>query len=279
MDPLNRLWHDRSVVRLVLVTLGYAVLGTIVTGGVALVSLNVSLPLQTTIYDIFYLRVGPGEATVIAILGQFLFASLVGVIVSMVIAEWLDETGQHWRGIRIGAMCLLALPVVFGGLVFLGLPAELSVLGVLTVGFLGLLLLLRFRYGVRTGSVPAVLGAIPVVILFLLLAGFGIGWGWGYVMIAEGVPESQVSGPVADFDAVPTVRADLLGSGDCAGVDSGQRCRIQLREYPHAVAAVRFMDRHGIRCPAQRSGGGTSDAFYAEHDGAYYRVSCTPHGD
>lgn len=115
--------------------------------------------------------------------------------------------------------------------------------------------------------------------VLLLLAGFGIGWGWGYVMVAEEVEPASVDGEVADFDAVPSVRDDLLGSGDCAELDGRQRCRLQLRGYAHAETATRFMDRHGVRCPAQSTTGVESDAFYARHNGTMYRVTCSPHGD
>lgn len=279
MGRLDRWWQSNPLLRLVAVTVGYVLLGAVVTGAVALVVLNVTLHLQTEIYHVFYLRVGPGDATVAAILGQFLFASFTGVVVAMAVAEWLNDSEQKWRGVGGGAMALLSLLAISGVLVFLGLPIELTVLGVLAVGFLGILVLLRYRYGIRSGSVPAVLGSIPVVMLILLLAGFGIGWGWGYVMVAEEVPQASVDGPVADFDAVPTVRDDLLLRGDCVERDGRTRCRLQLRGYAHAETAVQWMDSHGVRCPAQSASGGDSGAFYAKHDGTTYRVSCTPHGD
>lgn len=270
---------DGGRLHAILVSLGYAVLGATLTGVVALVVLNATLSVQTAIYEVFYLRVGPADATVTAILGQFLLAIVCGLIVAMTVASWLNTRRENLPVVGRATIGLATLLLVYLLIILLRVPAQLAVLTVLGIGLLGVPLLLRYRYGIRSGSVPAVIGSIPVILVLLLLAGIGAGWGWGYVMTAEEVPSAEVEGPVADFDTVPAVRDDLLGAGDCEEVDGHQRCRLQLRGYDHDVTAVRFMDRSGIRCPAQTASGGTSASFFAEHDGTYYRVTCSSHGD
>lgn len=265
--------------RSVLVSVGHAILGAFITGVVALLVLNATLSFQTAIYDVYYLRMGPAAATETAILGHFLLASVCGVVIAMTVASWLNSRRQNLRAIGVATVVLGGIVLVYFGLAVLGVRAALATLVVLGVGLLAVPLLLRYRYEVRSGSVPAVVGSVPVIVVFLLLAGIGVGWGWGYVMTAEEVPQSSVDGPVADFDVVPTVRDDLLEHGECAERDGRTRCRLQLRGYAHAETAVGFMDRHGVRCPAQSDSGGQPGSFYASHDGTIYRVSCTPHGD
>lgn len=270
---------DGGSLRSVLVSLGYGVLGGLLTGAVALVVLNLSAPVQTALYEVFYLRVGPGEATVTAILGQFLLAVVCGLVVAMTAASWLHARRQNLPAVGVATIGLGGLLLVYLFIAAFRVEAALATLVVLTMGLVGVPLLLRYRYGVRSGSVPAVVGSIPVILALLLLAGIGVGWGWGYVMTAEEVPDDAVTGPVADFDTIPGVRDDILVDGDCAERDGHRRCRLQLRGYEHAETAVRFMDRHGTRCPAHSAPRDFSEAFYAEHNGTFYRVTCSPHGD
>lgn len=259
--------------------LAYALLGGIVTATVGLLVLNVTTDLQTVVYDLFYLRVGPGEATKIAILVHFLTAAVAGLSVAMIAGDLLSDRGAHLRAVGLAVAALVALLVLFLGVALAGLAAFLTALALLAVGLIGIPLTLRFYFGLDSAGVPAFVGGIPVVILLLFLAGFGLGWGWGYVMTATEVPHSTVQGPVAEFDTVPQVRDDLFVDGDCEVQDGLRECRLQLRGYEHAVPAVRFMDSHGIRCPAQSARDGRSGKFYAEYDGMLYEVTCSPHGD
>lgn len=88
-----------------------------------------------------------------------------------------------------------------------------------------------------------------------------------------------MEGPVADFDGVPEVRDDLF-VGDCETTgEDRRRCHLQLRGYEHEQAAARFIARHSVRCPCQNTCSGEEDSFIAEHEGTYYRVTCSPHGD
>lgn len=99
-------------------------------------------------------------------------------------------------------------------------------------------------------------------------------------MTAQEVPASTVNGTAtADFDAIPQIRDELF-AGDCStGTDDRRICRLYLRGYDHEVPAARVMARHGVRCPYQNADTGEADAFIAQYNGTYYRVSCSPHGD
>jgi hypothetical protein len=260
-------------------TLGYGVLGALVTGAVALVVLNVVEPVQAAVYDLFYLRIGPSGATKVAILAHFIAGGVGALGVAMLTADVLSDRGANLRTLGVGFAAMLALVLAFLVAALAGSPAFLTALLVLTGALVGIPLALRYRFGVRSGAVPVLVGGIPVVVALLFLAGFGLGWGWGYVVTAEEVPDASVDGAVADFGDVPAVREDLF-SGDChtTGEDR-HRCHLQLRGYEYERTAVRFMARHGVRCPYQSTYSGDGDTFIAEHDGTYYRVTCSPHGD
>jgi hypothetical protein len=272
-------WRSHETLRRVGMLLGYGLLGVVSTAAVALVVLNVMNPLQAVVYDVFYLRLGPSGATKAAILAHFMLGSVVGLGVTMLAAEYLDTRGENFRAVGAGFAGLLVL--VFGFLVvaLAGLAAFLTALIVLAVAFVGIPIALRFPFGVRSGALPAFVGGIPVVVLLLFLAGFGLGWGWGYVVTAEEVPSSSVEGATANFDEIPEVRDDLF-AGDCETTSADQhRCTLQLRGYEHERTAASFLARHGGRCPYQNTPSSEADAFTAEHDGTYYRVTCSPHGD
>ena len=260
-------------------TLGYGVLGAVGTATVALVVLNLSQPVQRAVYDLFYLRVGPSEATETAILAHFLVSGIIAISIPMLVGDYLSDRGAHFSTLAWAVTTLFGLVAVFLVVALAGLAAFLTALLVLAVGLIGIPIALRIGAGVRSGAVPAFVGGIPVIILLLFLAGFGIGWGWGYVVVAEEVPEASVDGSVADFDDVPEIRDDLF-AGDCETTTKGHReCMLQLRGYEHERAAARFMARHGVRCPYQNTYSGEADAFFAEHNGTYHRVTCSPHGD
>lgn len=259
--------------------LAYALLGGMLTATVGLLVLNVTTDLQTVVYDLFYLRVGPGKASETAVLVHFLAAAVSGLAVAMVVGDLLSDRGAHLRAVGLAVAALVALLGLFVGVALAGLAAFLTALAVLAIGLIGIPLTLHVYLEVDSAGVPAFVGGIPVVILLLLLAGFGLGWGWGYVMTATEVPHSTVDGPVTDFDAVPEVREDLFVDGDCQERDGLRTCRLQLRGYEHALPAVRFMDTHGVRCPAQSATDGRSGKFYAEYDGTLYEVTCSSHGD
>jgi hypothetical protein len=260
-------------------TLGYGVLGVLVTATVALVVLNLATPVQAVVYDLFYLRLGPSGATEVAILAHFLTGGVVALGVTMLSADYLSDRGTNLRAVGAGFAAMLALVLAFLVVALAGLAAFLTTLIVLAVAFFGIPLALRYRFGVRSGAVPAFVGGIPVIVVLLFLAGFGLGWGWGYIVTAEEVPESSVDGPGADFDEVPEVRDDLF-SGDCeTTTEDRRRCYLQLRGYEHERTATRFMSQHGVRCPYQNTYSGQENAFIAEYDESHYRVSCSPHGD
>lgn len=265
--------------RRVAVTAGYLLLGVVGTAVAAMALLRLLQPVQAPIYDAVYLDLGPGEATKVAILSHFVLSGAVAIAVPTVVGEYVSDRGANWRAVLLGLGAVAGLLVVFFAVSFAGLVGlPTALLWVLAVG-VGVPLLLRFRYGVRSGGVPAFVGGVPVLVLLLFLAGFGLGWGWGYVVIAEEVPASSVEGAdVVEFDGVPEVRDDLF-TGDCSEAGDGARtCHLQLRGYEHELEATRFLADHGVRCQ-YRGTGRDPGSFVARHDGVFYRVTCSPHGD
>lgn len=259
--------------------LGYGVLGAASTAVTAFVVLNVAEPIQRVVYDFFYLQVGPSKATETAILTHFLLAGVSGLGLSMVIGDYLSDRGANRGAIARGIAALLALLVVFLVVALAGLAAYLTAMVVLTVGLIGIPLVLWYQVNVHSGGLPAFAGGVPVVVLLVFLGGFGIAWGWGYVVIAEEIPAGSPE-DVVDFNEVPEVRDDLFVDGECETTGDGtQRCILQLRGYAHEQTAVRFMARHGVRCPYPNTYTGEEDTLVAEYDGSYYRVSCSAHGD
>jgi hypothetical protein len=280
VDALHTMTISAPTLKQAATTAAYLGLGMVGTATVSLGVLYVAQPIQPVVYELFYLQVGPSEATETAILTHFLVGGIVGLAAPMLVGDYFSDRGANLHALANTVAAMLGLLVVFLLVALAGIAAFLTALLVLAVGLVGVPLALRFRCGVRSGGVPAFVGGIPVIVLLLLLAGFGLGWGWGYVMTAQEVPASTVDGSVADFDDVPEIRDDLLVTGDCATTtDDRRRCYLYLRLYDHERTAARFMARHGVRCPYQNGESGTSDAFVAEDDGTYYRVTCTPHGD
>ncbi len=261
-------------------TLGYGLVGFAGTAVVALFVLNFTLGVQRVVYDLFYLQVGPSEATETAILTHFLLSAVLALSVATTVGDLLGDRGENRRALGVAIAGMVGAVAVFLVVALAGLAAFLTALLVLAAMLLAVPLGLRYRYGVRSGAIPAFVGGAPVVVLLLLLAGFGVGWGWGYVVVAEEVPASSVNGSAADFDEAPQVRDDLLVDGDCeTTADERRECHLSLRGYEHELAAVRFMARNGVRCPYQNGGSERNGSFVAEHDGRYYRVTCSPHGD
>lgn len=271
--------YSRETLKRVGTVAGYFVLGMIGTAAVALVLLNLLQPVQGVVYDLFYLPVGPSEATETAILTHFLVSGVIAISVPLLVGDYLSDRGANLRALAWGVAAMLGLVLVFLVVALTGLAAFLTALLVLAIGLVGVPVVLRYWAGVRSGGLPAFVGGIPVLVVLLFLAGFGLGWGWGYVMIAEEVPASSVDGPVADFGEVPEIRDDLFVEGDCETTDGRRQCLLQLRGYEHELEAARFMDRHGVRCPYQNTYTGQEDAFYTEYEGTTYRITCSPHGD
>lgn len=262
-------------------TAGYLLLGAVVTVAVVLALLYATRPVQSLVYGAVYLQVGPSEATETAVLTHVVAASIVALGAATLAGDYASDrlANRVPIGRALGAMAGLIL--VFLAVALAGLAAFLTAIGVLAVGLVGVPLVLRYRAGVRSGAVPAFVGGIPVVVLVLLVVGVGLGWGWGYVMTAEEVPGPGDGTGVPTFDEVPEVRDELFDDGNCGtSVDGSRTCRLPLRGSEHETAAVRFMARHGVRCPYRNDGGDASaESFVARHDGTYYRVTCGSHGD
>lgn len=258
----------------------YLLLGVIGTAVIALGLLYTLQPIQQVVYDVFYSQVGPSEATETAILTHFLIAGFTAIGAVLLAGDYLSDQLAHRTAVAKAITVLLGLVVVFLLVALLELAAFLTAILVLAAAVVALPLLLRYRYGVQSGGVPAFAGGIPVLILLLLLAGFGLGWGWGYTMTAQEVPASTVNeSTAADFDDVPQLRDDLFASDCTTGADGRRVCRLSLRGYEHETQAARFMARHGVRCPYQNAQSWQADSFIATYNGSYYRVTCSPHGD
>ena len=258
----------------------YFLAGGVGTAAAALVALNLLESIQPVVYDLLYLRLGPSEATKVAVLTHFLVAATVGISVPLLAGDYLSDRGENLPTLVPGVAALLGLVVVFLLATLAGGAPFLAALVVLAVALVGLPLALRYWMGVQSGGLPAFAGGIPVVVVLLFLTGFGIGWGWGYVVTAQEVPPSTVTDPVADFEDVPEIRDDLFVDGDCeTTTDDRRQCRLHLRGYEHERTAARFMARNGVRCPFQNTHAGEADAFVAEYDGTPYRVTCSSHGD
>lgn len=88
-----------------------------------------------------------------------------------------------------------------------------------------------------------------------------------------------MNGSTASLDDIPEVRDELF-AGDCeTTTEDRQVCRMYLRGSDYEATAARFMAQNGVRCPYQNTYSSKGDAFIAEHDGTYYRITCSPHGD
>lgn len=267
----------KRVARLV----GYGLVGLVSAVIVAMSGMNLTQPVQATIYRATYLQLGPVAATETAIVTQMVgvgfLASGIALMVGDVVGSRLpndSEIGQVMGG-------LLALFLGFFALAYLGLSSlPLAGLFFLVVA-IGIPALLWFRFEVRSGAVPAFLGAVPVLLLLLFLTGFGLGWGWGYTVFAEEVPASNVDGEVVDLESSAEIASDLFESGHCSEGGSGlETCILELRGYEHEDRVVQLFAANGVRCPYENAATPREvDSFHVRYEGSYYRVTCQPHGD
>lgn len=259
----------------------YGLLGAVGTGVAALALLNLTQPVQGAIYDAVYLRVGPSEATETAILAHALAAGFVAISAPALIGDYLSDRLANGRALGGGIAAMLGLLGAFLAAALAGLVGFLTALAVLTAALVGVPAALRYRFGVRSGSLPAFVGGVPVLVLLLLLTGFGLGWGWGYVVTAREVPDGAVNGTATTLDDAPALERDLFAPGNCeTDAEGRQVCRLSLRGYEHETAAARFLARQGVRCPYQHTRpANEGGAFVVRHDGSYFRVTCSPHGD
>lgn len=258
---------------------GYLLLGAVGTAIAALVLLPLTQAVQRGIYGALYLHLGPSGATQTAILAHFLAVGVVAIAAPTIIGSYHSDRLAHGRALAAVLATMAGIVVAFLLVSLAGLAAFLTAVAALVVIAIGVPLLLRVGYGVRSGGLVAFVGGTPVLVLLLLLAGFGLGWGWGYDMTAEAV-SNGAGPPTADFDDVPAVRDDLFAPGNCeTGADDRRVCHLSLRGYEHELQAARFMARHGVRCPYQNAPVEPPGSFVADHDGTDYRVTCEPHGD
>lgn len=259
-------------------TAGHLLLGGIGTAALTIVLLRLVQPLRPAIYHALYLPLGPWGATAATTVIAFTAAALAALGVPPLVVEAFRDRDRLRRSLGgFAGLLALACAVVVAA-------AYVEVLGFVTLVPLVAAIVAGAFAGLRRLDAPVathatLAGGLPILALALLLLGFGLGWGGGYYLTAEAVSQTAVNGTVADFDEVPEVRDDLFDS--CERFSAGV-CRLQLRGYEHEERAARFLDRHGVRCPYRDAAAGRRNeprAFYAVHDGTYYRVTCVPYGD
>lgn len=262
--------------------IGFGFVGTV---AIVLGLLYATRGLQPPIYHALYLTLGPTDATQAAMVWHFTLAvGIAALLPPLVVAYALDAGPDGVRKLAPvfgAATVLLACFALTVGLRVLPLPIGIAILGIV---LLSIPILLHYRYDVHSPALPTLGGAVPVIVVVFLLLGFGMGWGWGYVVMAETAPPSTVNdATVADFDEAPQVRDDLFTENSCSGLaGGGEQCILSIRGYEHEMQAVRFLARHGVRCPyvnAPPDSKRDAGSFLAEHDGHYYRVTCGTHGD
>ncbi|MFB6094899.1 MAG: hypothetical protein ABEJ71_00405 [Halodesulfurarchaeum sp.] len=263
------------------ITLGYGLLGLGATAVIAFALLPPTVGIQRSIYHLLYLRLGPSAATRTAILTHGLTISVVAVIGSTLIAHYVSNRRADVEYLARAVGLLVGPLILFLAASFAGLGALPVALGLLLLSILSTALLLRIRYGIRSGANPALIGSIVPVVLIFLLLGFGIGWGWGYVITAREVPDGAANETVTSMDEVPEIREDLFRGASCSTDSQGfRRCYLQLRGYEHERRAVRFLAAHDVRCRYQNApGGDDSGSVLVAYNGSVYRVACQPHGD
>lgn len=260
-------------------TLAYLLLGAVGTAAVGLGALFALGGLQPVLYHAAYATLGPSTATEFALLLHVVLSAAVGLAATALTAEYASRRGENAPAFARATGVLAALVLGLAAVIMAGVDPFGAALAWVVAVAGALPVLLWVREGVRSGGVAAVVGGVPVLVALLLLAGVGVGWGWGFVMTAHEVPAAEAGGDVASFESAPEVRDDLLADRNCeTDADGDRRCLLQLRGYIRERQAARFLERHGVRCPF-RGPGEDAGSFVAKHDGTFYRVSCSAHGD
>jgi hypothetical protein len=259
----------------------FVLLGALGSALVALVTTNLLQPVQEPVYRLLYLRIGPSEATETAILTHFLVSGIVAVSVPTLLGAWTANRLANVRAFALALGGFFGLLGAFLVAALLGLASLLTAFLVIVLGSAGVPLVLRYHLGVHSGGVLVFLGGVPVLLLLVFAAGFGLGWGWGYDVTAQEVPEETVNeSATVTFESAPAVRDDLFSTDNCETTDTGRECRLPLRGYEREGEAARLLAQSDVRCPFQNSWSAeTAGAAIVEHDGRYYRVQCSSHGD
>lgn len=273
--------RERPTLKRGALILGYGALGLIASVIVALGGMNLAQPVQEVIFHATYLQLGPSGATKTAIVTQMVGVGFLAAGIASMIGDGVSTRLAHDREIGLMMGTLVVFFLGFLALAFLGL-ASLPVAGIFfLVAAIGIPVLLWYRLQVRSGAVPAFLGAVPVLLLLLFLTGFGLGWGWGYTVFAEEVSASEVEGEVVNLENSPEIATDLFESGYCSeGGDGLETCYLELRGYDDEKRVIQFLSANGVRCPYENAPyPDAADSFLAQYEGSYYRVTCQPHGD
>ncbi|MFB6301001.1 MAG: hypothetical protein ABEH65_12155 [Halobacteriales archaeon] len=270
--------------------IGTFLIGTVGTVVFTLMMLRLAQPLQRPIYDGLYLAVGPWTATVTATILTFTLGSVVAISIPTLGVLYRRGHADHLRTLGLGLLAAFGL-----GAVAIYVTALLGMISLLVAVLLVSLFIatvpLTLRYlGLWPDGAIVFAGGVPVLIFSMLLLGFGLGWGGGYDVVATELPAATANGSAkADLAEAPTLRDALLTPADgtayayCETDGDRRTCRLSLRSYDHEADAVRFLNRHGVRCPYLNDPGSadteTNASFIAEDNGTYYRISCVAYGD
>lgn len=264
----------------VLALTGYGLTGLVGTIVGTVVLLFALQPAQPVVYDALYRQLGPWTATSAATAVQFGAAGLLAVSLPALAAEHLDggQTESAAAVLAAGVFVLVAALVVAVALGAPPLPATAAADAL----FVAAAFVALGRVGVSQAGRTTFVAGAPALALLLVLLAVGLGWGGGYDVVAEPVPASDVGDELTSFDDAPQLRADLFTEQGCDPADDGV-CRLSLRGYEHEVAAARFLDDHGVRCPFVNDPTNPvydrDASFVAEHGDDYYRLSCEAYGD
>jgi hypothetical protein len=270
-------------------TAGHLLGGTVGTLVVGLGLLRVLQPLQTPVFDAFYLAVGPWTAEVTATVLVFVLAGSLALALPTLLSVAVRTGTDDLQPLVVGLAVLVGVLVVgiatwsLAGLEVV-LAAVLALVVVAVAVPAGL-----YRVGTWPDGVAAYVGGLPVLVLLLAALAFGLGWGGGYYVVAEEVPAEDVdTSAAAAFSEAPELRDALLDPSqediyaNCAQDEGRRTCRLDLRGYDDEATAARFLDSHGVRCPYRNAPSRETpgdESFVAEADGTYYRVTCETYGD
>jgi hypothetical protein len=270
-------------------TAGHLLGGTVGTLVVGLGLLRVLQPLQTPVFDAFYLQVGPWTAEVTATVLVFVLAGSLALALPTLLSVAVRTGTDDLQPLVVGLAVLVGVLVVgiatwsLAGLEVV-LAAVLALVVVAVAVPAGL-----YRVGTWPDGVAAYVGGLPVLVLLLAALAFGLGWGGGYYVVAEEVPAEDVdTSAAAAFSEAPELRDALLDPSqediyaNCAQDEGRRTCRLDLRGYDDEATAARFLDSHGVRCPYRNAPSRETpgdESFVAEADGTYYRVTCETYGD
>lgn len=153
---------------------GHLLLGTVGTALGAVAILVALEPLRPSVYDAFYLAVGPWTAEVTATVLSFTVAGVLAVSLPTLVSVALRRGVEALRPLAaglVGAMGVLAVALSLSALA--GVVGFLATL-VAVAGFVIVVPLGLRHAGVWPSGAITFAGGLPVLVLLILLLGFGL---------------------------------------------------------------------------------------------------------